>query len=258
MDSIYIWILFVGLCTICAIGLWYKDWELETFQVPLHFLSNSHTLEWVRSPLDKAARLGNTCGIRDRFADEEIKDAFVELVDPTCESGLPHTVGTHQIRIPISVWNANSAEWRAAVLRHERIHLQQRRNPERWAAFYEKEWGYTNHTEPPAELRDAAIRANPDTYPDRWACWRGRYWFVPLYRSKTAPKLAETDLRIWDSQQKTWLDQTPYEWRTQFCSEQGVCPYQAEHPAEISAEYATEWVRWTTPAAMQLRAFLGV
>ncbi len=253
----YTLILLVGLCTIVAIGLWYKDWDLETFQVPRDLLATYEApLEWVKSKLDHLARIGNSCRVLERFADAEVAGAFVEITDPTCESGLPHTAGKNTIRIPKSAWDASNAERRAAILRHERIHLLQRRKPEQWAEFYKKEWEYTMNGTPPEEIADADIRANPDTYPDRWPCWRGRYWFVPIYRSRVTPRLQDTDTRIWDAAKKEWLTQPPYEWRVQFCSERGECPYQSEHPAEISAEYATEFAKWTTPASMSLRRFL--
>jgi hypothetical protein len=259
--DVYGLILLVGLCTIVAIGLWYKDWKPEPFHVAKNLLTTSvavnvEPLEWVKSALDKSARIGNTCGVVESFPDTEVPGAVVEIVDSSCESGLPHTTGKDRIRIPKATWENNSAEWRAGVLRHERIHLLQRRQEAQWREFYKKEWQYTTHSDPPPEIGGEHIRANPDTYPERWACWRNRYWFVPVYQSTDTPTLRNTTTRIWDSQQKVWLDQTPYEWRVQFCTEGGQCPYQSEHPAEMSAEYATDMSRWSTPAAMSLRRFL--
>jgi hypothetical protein len=244
--DVFGWIFVVGCLVLLGIWVWYRDWTPEPFQVPL---------AWVQSRLDKQVRQGNSCAVLERFADSELAGAIVELVDNSCESGLPHTVGLHNIRIPEAAWNSPRRE---SILRHERVHLLQRRHQEAWNTFYREEWQYSLHTSPPVDFppeEAANVRGNPDTFPARWAAWRDRYWFVPTYRNASKPQLPDAVVRVWDSNTRTWLDQVPYEWRTTFCTEQGRCPHQWEHPAEISAEYVTDG-DWTTPAAMSLRRFL--
>jgi len=249
--DIYFWILLVGFCSIVAIGLWWRDWE-PTLRVEGFRLVSD--MEWIQTPLDQAARTGNSCRILDRFADPGLPGAIIEIVDATCESGLPHTVGTDRIRIPKTVWNA-PVERRNHVLAHERIHLLQRRAPALWETLY-REWEYTLHAEAPAGFPDAeALRANPDTFPKPWACWRGRYWFAPLYASKEAPRIQDAPTRMWDAVEKKWVP-LPYEWRVRFCTERGDCPHQDEHPAEIAAEIAADIPTTPTAAAASLRRFL--
>lgn len=250
--DIWGWILLI--CSACLAILWFLSpaWEPEAFQ-------NPPNLPWIVNALDKDARAGNTCNVLERFPDTELVGAVVEIMDASCESGLPHTVGLNQIRIPISAWTTD--ERRASILRHERIHLQQRRNPEIWRDFYKQAWMYTTHQEEevPEELRSEEmrnIRGNPDTWPERWACWKNRYWFLPAYTNPAEPKLPQATVKIWDSQQKNMIDSPPIEWRMLFCDERGKCPYQHEHPAEMSAEYATDLSEWTSVAAMSLRGFL--
>jgi hypothetical protein len=250
--DVWAYILIAGITTLLLIWVWNRNVSLEPFQI-----SPDVKLPWVQNVLDHVARADNSCGVLERFADAELEGAVIEIVEDTCETGLPHTVGLHQIRISKSTWT-NLAR-RNSILRHERIHLLQRRNPDLWRNFYKREWMYTIHTTPPSELaKEAAegIRGNPDTWPERWACWKDRYWFVPLYSNMNGPHLPDAKVQIWDAKTSTWLQQAPYEWRTLFCSEQGKCPHQSEHPAEISAEYATDMSSWNTPAAMRLRQFL--
>lgn len=259
MDTLYIWILVGGLCCIVAIGIGWREWEPEGFQVQgLLSRDSTSVLEWVRTPLDHAARAGNSCRVLDRFADPGLAGAVIEVVDDTCESGLPHTVGTDRIRIPEGVWNSPAGR-RNHILAHERIHLLQRRSPDLWKALY-REWEYTLHSDAPEgypEEEKGLLRANPDTFPNPWVCWRGRYWFAPLYRSTEAPRLQDARTRVWDAVKGTWLEEMPYEWRIRFCTERGQCPHQDEHPAEIAAEIAADIPTGAlTAAAASLRRFL--
>lgn len=253
------WVLFVGTLILVAVGVWYRDWTLEPFATQasvfptLPTFPTSLPLPWVVSELDRRARVGNVCTVLERFADPGLEGAVIELTDASCESGLPHTIGTNLIRIPVSAWTTQDR--RDHILRHERIHLLQRRNPDAWAGLY-NDWMWTvqEGEEIPSEVANAPVRGNPDTWPARWACWKGRYWFVPMYRDLEAPQLPDAEVRVWDAKEGRWTE-TPYEWRTLFCDERGRCPHQSEHPAEIAAEYASD-SSWTTPAAMMLRRFL--
>jgi hypothetical protein len=240
--------IFAGIFLISFVGLLIV-WCYHRINGPVEGFQG-----WVKSSLDKQARTGNSCNVLETFPDTELSGAVIEIVADSCESGLPHTVGLHQIRIPQAAWNARETR-RQSILRHERVHLLQRRYVAEWENFYRREWQYSLHEVPPTGIEDAAVRGNPDTYPKRWAAWKDRYWFVPVYRDKAAPQLADAPVKVWDSQASAWLPEAPMEWRTTFCTEQGKCPHQWEHPAEISAEYITDG-DWTTPAAMRLRKFM--
>jgi hypothetical protein len=119
--------------------------------------------------------------------------------------------------------------------------------------FY-KEWNYTLHNKPPAEYPDAnTVRGNPDTDPP-FACWAGRYWFFPLYSNTVTPTLKYAETEVWDAHTHRTID-PPEQWRAFFCQE-GKCPHQWEHPAEIAAEYWTDIEHWKTPASVLLRNFI--
>jgi hypothetical protein len=241
------WILIVGCAWIAGHWLWltYKqtdDVTEEGFQA------------WSQSLADKKARVGHSCAILDRFED-------IEIVEDSCEDGLPHTTDADTIRIPRSMWETASPTTRETTLRHERIHLDQRRRPSEWATFYRDAWGYTVSPTPPASIPPdvlETVRGNPDTWPARWAIWRGRYCFVPTYADLHAPRVRNAETRVWDLQTRSWAPR-PAAWEAFFCqSKTGQCVYQSEHPAEISAEMGASLDLWgaTTAAGISLQNFM--
>jgi hypothetical protein len=269
MPNLFEIVLFAGILWIAGLWIW-SVWSgksmLEPFQVSQAPIpaGGAEPRIWSQSAADKKARESQTCSILQTFDDAELPQARIQLMNSSCEGGLPHTVGTTAIRISDTVWSEASAERRADILRHERVHLLQRRYPDEWEHFYEQQWGYRISLQPPASMPAEILeqtRGNPDTFPKRWACWRKRYWFVPVYTDCHAPNIREATVRVWDSETRQWLKEPPTEWKLTFCTERGVCPNQSEHPAEIAAEYWTDIGRpddkWkTAPAAFSISSFI--
>jgi hypothetical protein len=222
----------------------------------LYINSDSHSnLPWAINSLDKLARKDQSCTVLLTHDDDDIEDAVVEIVDGTCEQGLPHTSDKNTIRMTLDSWNNESR--RHTILKHERIHLLQKRDPEAWKQFYTQHWGYTHLLESPPPLIPSSItemmRSNPDTVQHPWVCWQNRYWFIPAYNDPAHPTLKDTTSRVWDQVLQNFVD-TPHEWKMLFCSEEG-CPYQFEHPHEISAEYLSSDQQPQTPAFASLRSW---
>lgn len=218
------------------------------------------TPPWATSPADLQARQTNSCDILMTLTDSgpgALSGTTIEIVAPSCESGLPHTTDAHTIRMTESVWNSPRRE---EILTHERVHLEQRRAPEVWRDFYALSWGYRIVAEaPPALVADTAatLRGNPDIYPERWAVWRDRYWFATTYTNPKNPHIAQAKTRVWDANKGAWLPEPPEPWRAYFCTPAGECPQQWEHPHEIAAVMWSDITRWTTPAAVALRNFMS-
>lgn len=211
---------------------------------------------WAQRPMDVKARAANDCRILRTVPDsgyDSLTNAYIEIVSPTCENGLPHTTDANTIRMTEDVWNG---ETREDILRHERLHLMQKRAPQRWEDFYLRSWNYTLHSRPPPGLEEQVqlIRGNPDTAEKPWACWGNRYWFIPLYASIQKPTLLGAPVHVWDANQKEWLREPPLKWRNYFCGD-GKCPFQWEHPHEISAEIWTK-SEFSTDAAVSLEKFI--
>jgi hypothetical protein len=233
------------LLLLCLIIRWILVYY--TNSQPLH-------LPWVVREMDKKARAQNHCVINRSFEDTELPNMQIQLVNSSCESGLPHTSDANTIRLSESVWSSANRE---STLKHERIHILQRRFPEAWNRFYREKWGYELFTEPPASFPVAdlqRVRSNPDTAIKPWAVWQNRYWIAPLYKDVTAPTLLGVNIHIWDSQEMNWVSKMPEEWRTFFCGD-GKCPHQWEHPHEIAAELWTSDAFYT-PAGHFLKEFI--
>lgn len=215
---------------------------------------NATNLWWVSRPLDRLARRSNSCGVLRHLEDMELEDCQIHIVEPTCESGLPHTSDANTIRLTETVWNSTTRE---STLKHERIHILQRRYPAEWTRFYQEHWGYTLHNEPPQGISQEIterLRSNPDTATEPWCCWQNRYWFAPLYTDIHNPRLLGVDIRVWDDQEKRWISKSPEEWHCLFCGD-GKCPHQWEHPHELAAELWTADA-FDTPAGYSLKNFM--
>ena len=151
----------------------------------------------------------------------------IEVVEDECSEGLPHTVDSNTIRMPVGAYN-NSRK--AQTLFHEMVHIAQRRNLQAWYDFYEREWGYTKYT----GERRFDIRPNPDTADHPLMLWRNRFIFVPEYGSNRTLRGAQT--RVWDTELNKYVNK-PQEWIEFFESSGPV--HQSEHPHEIAAELLT-------------------
>jgi hypothetical protein len=184
------------------------------------------------------------CIVLKRF---QLPYGTVEIVDPACQDGLPHTWSPSIIRMTEVDWNSSR---RDDILRHERVHLRQRQEPAVWRNFYRSEWGYEITKTPPPGIPPHwldRIRPNPDTADGLWAVWSGRYVFFPTFRDAKR-SLRNATVQVWDLLKKQIVD-PPSEWKQQFC-DGGNCPHQYEHPHEIAAEYITHVSN--SPAAQQL------
>ena len=186
----------------------------------------------------------NTCKIYQRI---QTVDGLVEIVDNTCEEGLPHTTTADVIRMTRDIWDSHRRE---EILRHERIHLDQKRRPDVWQAFYRLSWDYDILPSAPVQLDSLhELRPNPDTLGKPWAVWRKRYLFFPTYSGEHT--LRDASVRVYDMETKQFVE-VPPEWRSMFCHE-GKCPHQYEHPHEMAAEYVTHGSK--APAALKLFAW---
>ncbi len=222
-----------------------------------HSISNyiNSDTQWIRTQLDEQARSNQKCTVKRRESDI-MKDVHIEIVDDSCEDGLPHTSNGNTIRMTESVWKNPGKD---STLVHERIHISQRRNPEKWTSFYKKYWNYDLPTSPPTSTPAYLIarqRGNPDTADTPWVCWNKRYWFFPLYTSLENPSIRNTETYVWDSFTGQVSEEPPKEWKSQFCTSSGECPVQWEHPHELSAEYITHSL--ASPAAFTLQKYIEI
>jgi len=176
------------------------------------------------------------------------ENGVVEIIDNTCQEGLPHTTDSETIRMTEETWESMR---QSEILIHERIHLDQKRWPNKWREFYKRLWDYDISNIPPPELPPSIVhqlRPNPDTNDAPWATWMGRYVFFPIY-GHGKKRLQSAPVRIWDIVERAFVE-IPADWKTEFCDSQG-CPHQYEHPHELAAELLT--LSSQSPAAGRLR-----
>jgi hypothetical protein len=170
----------------------------------------------------------------------------IEIVDSACKEGLPHTTDANTIRMTESVY---ADKRRKTTLIHERIHLDQKRNPILWSEFYRRHWEYELKSTPPKGIPEKYIqqlRPNPDTESNPWAVWRNRWVFFPVYGPDRS--LRKATVIVWDTETERIVSPPP-EWRAIFCDSNN-CPRQFEHPHELAAEYSAEGS--TSPASLKL------
>jgi len=158
--------------------------------------------------------------------------SWVWYVPKTCEQGLPHTRGIDIIAIPVGFPEKRLPP----LLEHEKIHLLQRMMPDSWAKFYKQKWDYAIYSAAPFGMPEQLVRlrrANPDTSDSPFACWRSRWWSVPVYVSESNLSLREAPIKWWDQETGLIYDNAPDAWTGFF----GEDIHQCEHPHELTAEY---------------------
>lgn len=205
--------------------------------------------------LDALARRNQFCNVLETILYTiSGKEVVFEIMDESCESGMPHTTDVQTIRFPQSLWKKRDSERFKQVLRHEMIHLLQRRSPTAWRVHY-KRWGYTIQKDAPAGIPGSIVervRYNPDIADAPWAIFEDRYVTVACYKSVTNPQLQETEIVIWDLELGKQMERMPESWpwgQSSPPAQQGekVVPavkkskiHQAEHPHELSAEMGAD------------------
>lgn len=175
------------------------------------------------------------------------ENGTIEIVNEECQEALPHTTTCNTIRMTESVWNSERYD---EIMKHERVHLDQKRESRKWEEFYRTAWDYELLSSPPPDLSNTNLRPNPDTAEKPWAVWRGRYLFYPTYGPQHTLRGAK--VRVWDLHKKEYVALPP-EWRDEFCHK-GRCPVQYEHPHEMAAEYVTHGFQG--PSAVKLFQWL--
>lgn len=158
------------------------------------------------------------------------------IVKNEVSEGLPHTSDSNTIVIPENVWKSDTLD---STLRHELVHIDQKRNLETWYTFYKTFWDYT----PYKGDKRFDLRPNPDTADQPLMVWRDRWIFVPEY--STERTLRSANVRVLDLSTNAFVP-IPDEWRA-FFEEKSYIVHQNEHPHEIAAEFLTN--RPNTPAA---------
>lgn len=194
----------------------------------------SWTSNWTK--LDHITRKNNDC---NPINIESIDDKYlIWTVPSSCENGLPHTRYDNVIVLP----NNLPFYIKTNVIEHEKIHLHQRKNEEKWKAFYKSYWKYEIYKKHPINMPLEIIekrRSNPDTDANIWACWNEKWWSVPIYNDIDDLHLSNISIKWWNIDTNQISAYPPNEWIDFF----GNSLPQAEHPHEISAVFISQYIK---------------
>ncbi len=118
------------------------------------------------------------------------------ILDPSADGGMPHTREPGIICFPAYY----PKERLGTTLRHELIHIDQRKNKDKWRKrLLEEGWSVEEDpTTIPEQWRNRC-RYNPDTLSCRFVAWEGRYIPLPLFEREDKPNLREVQVRWWDT-----------------------------------------------------------
>jgi hypothetical protein len=146
---------------------------------------------------------------------------------PTAEAGLPHTRPPNLICIPMYY----PEDRMDLVLKHELIHIDQRRRWQKWNAFFQRQgWSISPISEIPSRWLQRC-RLNPDTIDEQFWAWRDRHVPLPLYEREDRPDLRSVSIRWWDKETGFLQTEAPRSFQERF----GRTPSQPEHPRELAA-----------------------
>lgn len=158
----------------------------------------------------------------------EKEDRWVDIVilDPSAEGGMPHT-RPGLICLPAYYPESRLPE----TLRHEMIHISQKRQPSLWTSRANVEgWSAVRPEIIPLNWA-SRCRLNPDTAGTLYA-WRGHVP-LPVYVREDKPNLRDIEVRWFDIAEGI-VRSTPTSF-TQYYGKRGLGVSQAEHPYELWA-----------------------
>jgi hypothetical protein len=155
----------------------------------------------------------------------------VVYLNPSSDSGLPHTRGKSGIAMPVFLlWKPSEQ-----TMQHELVHLSQKQFSDKWFSFYEG-WQFRRATEQeflsiPERWRERR-RINPDTLGSPYMVWKDRYIPLSVFSSDLKPDLRYCKRGFWDMKMTQWTWEEPSGWIEQFGT-----GFNDEHPNEIAAHW---------------------
>jgi len=168
-----------------------------------------------------------------------LADTDVVVLHSSADHGYPHTRPPSVICLPESFIHSSTDSQLDNTLRHEAIHIHQRKMPALWKQKCVRDgWVPMKDTDIPQRFREKC-RINPDTFYDTpfWA-WKGEHVPLPIFIRENPRNIGEVAIQWLDLNSFTLFHEPP----KSFVQMYGT-PSQPEHPYEILAvKYANEGV----------------
>ena len=149
----------------------------------------------------------------------------------TADNGFPHTRPPYYICLPSNI----SLTALSSTLLHERVHLHQRRYPEKWSAFFKDKWDMKVWSGTLPSNLEAKRRLNPDLLPIPFYIWKDKWVSLCVFKDTGIPSLGNSSTVWFDTTQKVVSTQAPDGWYDFFGK-----VTNDEHPWEISAYYIAD------------------
>lgn len=150
----------------------------------------------------------------------------IVTMNSSAEAGMPHTRPPNLICMP--QWFPESKK--PETLAHEFVHIDQRRNTDKWNRYFEKEgWSRVDPFELP-ERWVSRCRMNPDTIDQPFWQWKGRFVPLPLFEREDRPELRQVVVHWYDREQGVRQPEAPRSFLEKYGNN-----VQPEHPREVSA-----------------------
>ena len=164
----------------------------------------------------------------DSFSRYALPGETIVTMHPSADGGMPHTRPPSTICLPAYFPEQKVED----VLRHERIHLDQRKNQYAWSVRLENDgWTPVEGEKIPEEYR-RRCRINPDTCWSPFWAWEKRYVPLPFFVREDKPDLADISVRWYDLQENMLASVAPH---TLIAKYGALSASSAEHPFELMA-----------------------
>lgn len=169
------------------------------------------------------------------FKIELLNDSDIIILHSSADNGYPHTRPKSVVCLPESCVTVSDEVLRN-TLRHEAMHIHQRRFPALWNAKITNDgWTPVPSTAIPSRFRQQS-RINPDTCYDPFWAWDTYHVPMPIFKNAESLTLADIRVEWLDLRTGALFHAPPPSFTRTYGS-----PSQPEHPYEIYAiKYADE------------------
>jgi hypothetical protein len=160
-----------------------------------------------------------------------LEESNLIVLDNSADNGYPHTRANEIVCFPLQSAQFASDTDLLETLRHESIHLDQRRRPEAWASYCRRDgWTPLPLAAVPLRFRERC-RINPDTMATPFWAWEGFHVPLPLFVRENHPTLGDVGIKWMDLRMLSLFPTPPPSFQQRY----GSSPPQPEHPYELLA-----------------------
>lgn len=164
------------------------------------------------------------------FKIELLNGADILVLHSSADNGYPHTRPESLVCLPESFVANSSNETLAETLRHEAMHIHQRKFPDLWKQkCLDEGWAIVDPNSVPQRFRNQC-RINPDTMDIPFWSWDTYHIPLPIFKDDNPQGLGDVRIEWLDSRTAALFHEPPPSFTEKYGN-----PSQPEHPYEIYA-----------------------